>query len=458
MSLRCQATLSVKNGAAWGRPGPNDARVVELGPLYYGQPRDFVVSLQIPPVAGGASPVYLEAIVDWDGGRQRARGTNRNISRDATAGLVRDLAVTRLYEILDMYEKDNTAGANGRLNSLCDTVMAYVSESSFSGSEDDRLRGLLNDLTGRIRKAITTKDRFERWGRHYLYALIRSHNLQLRTNMLDVGLQNYGGALFELLQLQGGEIFMGLPVKRTSDYRIQYNLGGVDPDFVAYDPSAAQQALEPEEPVDAEDYYGGGCFDESSTVFVVDKKEGENFVVRQVRLNSLSKGDRVQVIRSEDGSFDTAEVQCLVQISRPRGESEEALSMIQFGEGKLVITPSHPIRVNGRWKKPKEFLNIRRESEKSEEEEESDEMMGKKVVATSRFVYNVVLDQVHVLIVNGVECCTWGHGIEEEGVFHPFYGGDAIVDVVREMEGWEQGNICLDWKFLKEKKVELCGE
>merc|ERR1712224_284740 len=54
-------------------------------------------------------------------------------------------------------------------------------------------------------------------------------------------------------------------------------------------------------------------------------------------------------------------------------------------------------------------------------------------------VYSFVLDRCHVLLVNSIECATWGHGIKEPVVQHPFYGTTRVVQNLMSLPGWEQG-------------------
>ena len=54
------------------------------------------------------------------------------------------------------------------------------------------LTALHTDVAGRMTKALKGEQRFNRWGKHYLRALTRSHQLQLCTNFMDPGLQHRG--------------------------------------------------------------------------------------------------------------------------------------------------------------------------------------------------------------------------------------------------------------------------
>ena len=46
------------------------------------------------------------------------------------------------------------------------------------------------------------------------------------------------------------------------------------------------------------------------------------------------------------------------------------------------------------------------------------------------------------VIVNGTICATLGHGIVgKEKISHPFFGTAAVVDALRQCEGWERGRV-----------------
>ena len=69
--------------------------------------------------------------------------------------------------------------------------------------------------------------------------------------------------------------------------------------------------------------------------------------------------------------------------------------------GGPTLTAHHPIRVDGVWRAP--------------------EGMG-PLVSANGVVFNYVLDSVHVLLVDGFPCVTFGHELTEAGVAHAFYG------------------------------------
>merc|ERR1719160_411432 len=78
-------------------------------------------------------------------------------------------------------------------------------------------------------KALQGRDRFNRWGMHYLRALIRAHQLQTCTNFMDPGLQVYGGTVFKALRDEGDSIFLKLPppkpAKAPAPAAVRYSAG-----------------------------------------------------------------------------------------------------------------------------------------------------------------------------------------------------------------------------------------
>ena len=59
-------------------------------------------------------------------------------------------------------------------------------------------------------------------------------------------------------------------------------------------------------------------------------------------------------------------------------------------------------------------------------------------------VYSFVLDSVHILTINNVQCVTLGHEIQGDPIAsHPFYGTRAVIEGLQNMRGWEEGCVIL---------------
>ncbi len=69
----------------------------------------------------------------------------------------------------------------------------------------------------------------------------------------------------------------------------------------------------------------------------------------------------------------------------------------------MIITPYHPVRIEGKWKFPIDINHF--------EERDCDA------------VYSFILDDGHVMVINGVECVSMGHGFTHDDVVkHEFFG------------------------------------
>ena len=294
--------------------------------------------------------------------------------------------------------------------------------------EDESARASLlllqSDVEGRLSKALSRKERFERWGKHYLRALLRAHQLQLQTNFMDPGLKNYGGALFAKVRDAGGLIFAALPAPQPPPKTCP-----ICGDAFGLDCTAAEMQRHteshfggppaPAAPVrrtrvvraqtrapNMANFYegeGGGCFGRGSTCMVC-SVNSTDFV--QTDVAAVQQGDFIRV-----AGGGTAEVVAAVTIEEP---AEATLCELPSG---LRITAKHPVRINGQWQMPTALPEAR------------------IVRNSSGFVTNFILrgddgrlhDHGHVLLVDGVECASWGHGLKSEGIAHQFWGSERVI-------------------------------
>jgi len=210
-----QVHLMLENGATFNGPvvGAGQAteaswgRVLNLGPLHLGQTRNFAVQLLLP---AGIEP-YLEVVVKYSipqiGCQQTGlRAASRTATADAAVAELRSRVVEVGFEVVREAAANRGKAAQQALQALSDRLVAATSSCN-----DEQLLALRADVEGRMAKALKGKDRFNRWGKHYLRALARAHQLQVCTNFMDPGLQTYGGTLFKELRAQGDAAFLNLP-------------------------------------------------------------------------------------------------------------------------------------------------------------------------------------------------------------------------------------------------------
>jgi len=388
---------------------------VSLGPLQYGQQRDVVVPMRLPPGTAADEP-YLEVVLTYPrpngtSGRVSGSATARCPTAGATVSRWRAEVVSTGYAAISKACENRGKEAGKDVATLCERLASVASTLRDSGAscgglegdeESGPLAALRADADGRMSKALKGKDRFNRWGKHYLRALMRSHQLQVCTNFMDPGLQAYGGKLFRALREAGDEIFLGLPAPTPSK-----------PRQMAPTTGTAAPAATP----NMSTYYagaGGGCFAASSLVHRIDGAI--------VPLQAVRAGD---VLRVADGGL--ARVRCVARIARGAGKTLVRLP------GGLQITPKHPVHVGGVWQRPRDLPEA------------------SLTRCEGGCVYNMVLDRCHVLCVNGIECATWGHGLQGEVVSHPFFGTERIVEALSHLPGWESGHVWVEGSWRNEQ-------
>ncbi|CAF1043740.1 unnamed protein product, partial [Didymodactylos carnosus] len=244
---------------------------------------------------------------------------------------------------------------------------------------------LLKDLEGQVTEAISKKEWFERWGKLYLPSLARAHLMQICNNFKDPGVQHYGGELFNRLRDEIEQIFIGLPSPKPS----------------------ARPAAEPV-PMNTYMNYSAGCFHGNC---IVTLNNGQTKLLNKIQRGDILSGG--------------ARVVCVVETLC----NSETVSMIKFDQSGLLITPWHPVRINGTWIFPDDI--------------------GKRIEIECESVFNLVLNSGHIALINGTECVTLGHGFKEDVVAHEYYGTKKVLDDLREFDGFDEGHVIVKPQWIK---------
>lgn len=373
---------------------------IKLGNVQYGQQRDVVFRASVSD-----RDAFLAVVLEVEGARadseplkvrHEALLSQAQSTPDSRFAYHRALAVDALHFALAECAAGRGGAAVAAMKQAAGRLAVYAAQSE----GDARATGLAGDVQGRCSKAISTVERWNRWGQHYLRAILRAHEVELCTNFLDYGLQHYGGTLFKQLVDAGGKIFVSLPLKKTADYAVAAPLASAAGAAGGGAAAAAPAA-------DAQVFYGGGgggCFAATCTV---ERDDGA-----LVRVADVRKGDRLRVA---SGAF--VPVVCVVALAG-------SFPLVRFATSGLRITPAHPVRVGTVWHRPAHLVD------------------GRHVVREPRavdVVYNVLLAEEHQLLVNGVVAVTWGHALADPAVAHAFYGTQRIVAALERLPGFASG-------------------
>jgi len=387
-----------------------------MGSLNYGQSRDLVVTMEVPNHADK----YLDVTVTYisTGATDASRITG------AVQGVVHDNEID-VQRFRGRFVDEVNSGLQG-----CYEGKRFVAENlpgaiaifesfgteitSHPNNVDERVQGLLTDLTGQVTEAFSKKDWFQKWGRHYIPSLLTGHRFQQCNNFKDPGVQFYGGQLFKDIQNLADDIFLNLPAPVPAPKAKNRGYGG----------SQANRKTKAAKPVDMSRYYNnyGGCFDGFGQVQMADGSTKFTYEVK--------KGNKVLTLNGQ-----IAEVLCAIHTHMNGGKTH----LVTLPSG-LKLTPYHPIVVEGEWKFPADVVTPKYQ--------------------ICPMVYNFVLSNGHAMVINGVEACTLGHGITENKVIqHAYFGTQAIVRDLQGLQGWDNGLITFKdgWLTLDEDTNMLGG-
>ena len=147
--------------------------------------------------------------------------------------------------------------------------------------------------------------------------------------------------------------------------------------------------------------FGASCVHENSMVTMADETKK--------MVKNIQKGDEVKTNQGK------SKVKCILKTNLINGSG----NFVKLASG-LLITPWHPVKVNGNWEFP-----IHNSS--------------KFVQKECQAVYSFLLENDHVLLIDNTEVCGLAHNFKGEVIEHDYYGTDKVVKDLEKMEGYNQG-------------------
>merc|ERR1712038_1673703 len=403
----------------------SDTARMKLTPLRYGTCVDFYVNHGYL-----RSDIQVELVFNLVGGVEIVLPVTKVDSMDES------------YDIFH-HERDNFLQRGLNITSsvfspgFIGTFIPSDEAKANRGANSD-IDALCKDIEGQASEAVSRKDYYERWGRHYLFSLVGAHMHQFCNNFKDPGVQIYGqGELFRNLQENLNDIFEKIPAPRPSAYTVvQSNPGKAltGPERKKY--AASQQARNFPSMSKTFNNVNSVCVHGKTRVTLKCPNNG-SFIYKEVPICELKKGD---LVLTEEGDFAT--VQCLVETV-----TETPLNLIQIGT--LQVTPYHPIRIGSEnsWEFP---VNMKEAS---------------LIQSNSYSVYNLVLERKDrhkaVMMEDGISSITLGHGINEDATLkHDYFGtGRVVQDLEKISVGWTSGHIVLREEDIKRAtdSGEICS-
>ena len=280
-----------------------------------------------------------------------------------------------------------------RINNLLSTQASYdelvkLLEENKCASSQSFVDGLLKNIKGdfanigQVKLAIDPKY-FKRWGEFYLDQLSRSLNQQMKPNFKDEGCM-FGGAVFEALVDKSSDIFNTLEPPKPS-LTVHNSTSG----NVFYRGLSMASYNDPR----------GGCVDSCCTIAM--------FNGTSKRLKDVQKFDIIKSIDSNN-KIVGAKVLCVVETIIESGYRH------YVNVNGVLITPWHPIKfgLHGKeetWCFPGELFST--------------------FNLPSSSMITLVLENHHVMFINGLKCITLGHNFTNHSkLIHPYYGTNKVIE------------------------------
>eukprot|EP01117_Protostelium_nocturnum_P008919 TRINITY_DN3200_c0_g2_i2.p1 TRINITY_DN3200_c0_g2~~TRINITY_DN3200_c0_g2_i2.p1 ORF type:complete len:681 (-),score=189.66 TRINITY_DN3200_c0_g2_i2:1898-3940(-) len=376
---------SVKDGAG--------GIIVDLSTVQFGQSRDLVVPFFIPDT----SKPYVSVKLDYHNGFSRFEifVEGNGIEKGETALLHRFRQETVEY-------LDEVVAGSTKIN-----AKEFSKKYATALKDNEHAQGIVKDLNGQVSEA-QNANAMKKWGRHFLPSLAKAHLYQQCNNFKDPGVQFYGGSEFSTIRDTTEDIFVKLPPpKATPSY---------------YDSKPSYSGSQSPAPF-MSSYMNayGGCFHGKCIVQMGDDTEK--------RVEQVKRGD---ILWTNSGR---CRVECVLKTEYRKGSAR----LVSFSNG-LILTPYHPILLDGKWIFPIEL-----------KEEETIECSA---------VYTFLMEgEVTSVKINGIECITLAHGIEGDRVAsHEFFGTNRVKRAMESCNGWNQGLVSLvPEDFLRDSNGKVCG-
>jgi len=370
--------------------------IIDTGTLYYGQNKDFVLELSD---IQNTSFNDFEITLKYELFNEFKEIHNSEISNipdhDTKVHKWRSEFVEVVMEAWNQMNMGQKDVARMLLKTFLDTI-----ESS-NEVGDEYIKSMIIDLKEQVIVAFSKDEYYLKWGKHYIPSLIQAHQRQICNNFKDPGVQHFGGKLFNSIRDEADDKYNLLPaptpsVSRSYSSRGNFRGGGSAP----RDMSIYNSRNNP-------------CFHGNCLVHMYDGSVK--------RVADIRKGDIIMTTDPNKNYKDT--VECVLKTCIP----EKHTNMVELNNG-WIGTPWHPVKINGQWIFPNNISNM------------------KNVECDS--VYTFLLTNKSMILVNQIESATLAHGLNDNVIYHPYFGTNAIINDLKKFTGWSNGYIEIHPSFI----------
>lgn len=286
-------------------------------------------------------------------------------------------------------------------------IITFMDNRNYLAAKDNHTAFIQNllfipiktDFEGQILMAFNPKF-YQAWGKHYLLSIRRAYQLQQSNNFKDEGVQIYGGKFTKRIIDNLDNIFNTMPPPTAS----RSNNHSTVRLYAQIDMTQFNSRNN-----------NNGCFHGSSIVYMVDGSKK--------RVDKIVKGDLVSL-----GNGLIGEIECVAKTE----VSSETIDLIKLND-ELILTEYHPVKHN-RWEFPKNIHSALYSD------------------LSCDAIYSFVLKKDKNndsrgcgsgIIIGNIECATLGHGINEDVIYHPFFGSELVINALKGTDQYSSGLVIL---------------
>jgi len=354
---------------------------IETGPVAAGQRRDFVIPMRADETLGSVEAVGADVLADL--GSVELCDTRNDFTNTLTE--IIDYFMLNYSQYLDM---------TTHMSHLYALLMAF--HARHAGSTDPKVKAVLRDVVskvdgeGQCRLALQYMKPAE-WGSHYLRAYRDHMKAGVCMNFKDPGLKIFETPEFLAHQAAGDTAFASIPPppvtrKGDVDYSVPITAAAVGYAF---------------------NNASGSCFQGDTLIRMADDSK------KAIRY--ILQGDQVY----------TPTGPATVRFHVTLHTSQPSQPLVQFSP-TTGVTPWHPCRevlLDGSyssWTFPASLQQFDARPLKT--------------------VYNLVLNQGHIIESGAHQFVTLAHGFQEPPLKHDFFGTDAVIKAIESQPGAVKGN------------------
>ena len=358
---------------------------IDVGSIRYGQTKDIVIPIGLNETQSKSINMQLSYKDTHKPGVYQIENSVIELSDNIsiTRNKIRQDVVSVLTNALSLSKSNLSIAFN--------CIKTLITEIKAKQINDPYINSLLTDLEGQVLEAFTDYDSFNKWGKDYIPSLLQAHMLQQCNNFKDPGVQHYGGDLFTKIRDKADQIFCDLPPPKPASYKGVFNTRGS---------SLAQPAS-----MRVFSNSSGPCFDGNCDVSIYDG------TFKKVK--NVCKGD---IVLTPNGN---SKIICVTKTI-----CKDNTTQMVILDGGLIISPYHPIKNNGIWTFPIDCGPIK--------------------TRHCPMIYNFVLENDHIMIINEVECVTLGHNYDTNSIIrHPYYGSQNVIQDLQKSNTWDHGEVVI---------------